>query len=175
MTKRIGRPDETPETRADRNLEEMLQGLRVALPGVQLIFAFLLIVPFQRRWGELTDTEQAIYFGTLLCTATSTVLLIAPTARQRLRFRGGDKEWIVVSSHRLVVAGLVVLGLAMAGVVLLVGLVVYGTWAGGVAAALVVALIAWTWFLAPLRRGSTGREGREERARRGSGGSSPSR
>lgn len=150
-----GRPGETPEKRADRNLEELMQGLRVALPGVQLIFAFLLIVPFQRRWGELTDAEQAIYFVTLLCTAIATALLIAPTARQRLRFRERDKEWIVVSSHRLAVCGLAVLGLAMGGVVLLVGMVVYGTWVGGAASAALVALIAWTWFLAPLRRRAT--------------------
>ena len=146
------RPGETPEVRADRNLEELLGGLRVALPGVQLIFAFLLIVPFQNGWSEITDPERTVYFLTLLCTAASAVLLIAPTARQRMRFRGGDKEWIVVSSHRLAVGGLALLGLAMVGVVLLIGMVVYDVLPAAIFAGMLMIAIVWIWFLVPLRR-----------------------
>lgn len=148
------RPGETREERADRNLAELMQGLRVALPGVQLIFAFLLIVPFQRRWEELDDGQQAIYFATLLCTAAATALLIAPPARHRLRFREGDKEWIVVSSHRLTVWGLGLLGAAIGGAVLLVGTVVYGTWVGIGASLAVLALVVWAWFAVPIARRS---------------------
>lgn len=148
------RPGETPEVRADRNLDELLGGLRVALPGVQLIFAFLLIVPFQNGWSDLSSSERTIYFATLLCTAASAVLLIAPTARQRMRFRHGDKEWVVVSAHRLAVGGLSLLGLAMVGVVLLIGMVVYDAVLGGIVAGLLLAAIIWIWFVVPLRRGA---------------------
>jgi hypothetical protein len=158
------RRDESEEERLDRNLAELLQELRVAIPGVQFIFAFLLVVPFQQGWTTITGTEKAIYFGTLLCTTAASVMLIAPSARHRMRFRGLDKEWIVMSSHRLALYGLALLGIAIAGVVLLISLVVYDTAIATAATALATALVAWVWFLAPLRRELS------ERRRDGAGG-----
>jgi hypothetical protein len=146
------RRHESAEERLDRNLGELLQELRVAIPGVQLLFAFLLVVPFQQGWAGITDTEKAIYFGTLLCTTMATVLLIAPSARHRLRFRNLDKEWIVMSSHRLAIWGLAALGLAICGVILLISLVVYDSALAAAATAAAFLLIAWFWFLAPLLR-----------------------
>ena len=71
--------DETPFERADRNLAELLNELRVALPGVQVLFAFLLTVPFTQRFDDLSDFEEKLYFGVLICVAVATVLLVAPT------------------------------------------------------------------------------------------------
>ena len=84
---------------------ELLQELRVAIPGIQFLFAFLLVVPFQQGWVEVTDFEKRVYYVTLLLTATSSVCLIAPTARHRIRFRELDKQWIVETSNRLAIAG----------------------------------------------------------------------
>ena len=144
--------NESEQERLDRNLSELLQELRVAIPGIQFIFAFLLVVPFQQGWTSIDSSEKAIYFATLLCTAASAVLLIAPTARHRMRFRGLDKEWIVMTSHRLAIAGLALLGMAMTGVVLLISLVVYDSTVAALATAPLLAALAWFWFIAPLRR-----------------------
>src|SRR5688500_18592977 len=112
--------NESPNERADRNLAELLQELRVALPGVQVLFAFLLTVPFQQRFADVTTFQRDVYVFTLLFSALTTALLIAPTAYHRLNFRQGDKEHIVQVSSALTVAGLVALSFAMSGAVLLV-------------------------------------------------------
>lgn len=147
------RRGESDEERLDRNLSELVQELRVAIPGIQFLFAFLLVVPFQQGWVEVTDFEKRVYYATLLCTVSSSICLIAPSARHRIRFRELDKKWIVESSNRLAIAGLIFLGLAMFGVILLVSHVVYGSAAALPAAAAVFAGIAWFWFLAPVVRG----------------------
>lgn len=106
--------------RADRNLAELLQELRVALPGVQVLFAFLLTVPFTERFQSLTPFQEKLYFGTLLSTALTTALLVAPTANHRMLFRKRDKEYIVVISNRLAVAGIGSLALSMCSAILLI-------------------------------------------------------
>ena len=146
------RRGESEEERLDRNLMELMQELRVAIPGIQFLFAFLLVVPFQQGWLEVIDFERTVYFVTLLCTVTSSIFLIAPSARHRIRFRELDKRWIVESSNRLAIAGLVFLGLAMFGVILLVSHVVHGSTAATLAAGGVFIAIAWFWFLAPVVR-----------------------
>ena len=119
--------DESESERIDRNLQEMLGELRVALPGVQVLFAFLLVVPFNQRFGQVTDFQKTLYLITLLFTTASTVCLIAPTAHHRLEFRQQDKERIVTTGNRIVIAGLSLLAIAMTGAVLFVTDVVYGT------------------------------------------------
>jgi hypothetical protein len=148
------RRNETEEERLDRNLMELLQELRVALPGIQVLFAFLLVVPFQQGWVKITDFEKVVYYVTLLSTALSSVLLIAPTARHRLRFRELDKRWIVETANRLAIAGLAFLAISITGVILLISHVVYSSAAAAVATAAVLALILWLWFAAPLVRGA---------------------
>jgi hypothetical protein len=143
---------ETEEERLDRNLMELLQELRVALPGIQVLFAFLLVVPFQQGWAAVTDFEQTVYYVTLLLTAAASVCLIAPTARHRIRFRELDKEWVVQTANRLTIAGLGLLGLAITGALLLVASVVYDTEVAAATTASVVVLITWIWFVAPLIR-----------------------
>jgi Family of unknown function (DUF6328) len=126
-----GRPgsgrDETPEERADRNLSELLQELRVALPGVQVLFAFLLTVPFSQGFDSLEPVQRELYFGVLLATALSTALLIAPTAYHRLLCRKRDKEHLVRISNRLTLAGLGVLAIALTGAVLLISDLLFKT------------------------------------------------
>jgi hypothetical protein len=146
------RRGESEEERLDRNLMELLQELRVALPGIQVLFAFLLVVPFQQGWTQVTDFEKTVYYVTLLCTATSSVLLIAPTARHRIRFRELDKRWIVETANRLAIAGLVFLGAAITGVILLISHFVYDDATTAIATAVVAVAIGWIWFAAPLIR-----------------------
>ena len=151
-SEQAARREETEEERLDRNLNELLQGLRVALPGIQVLFAFLLVVPFQQGWVKVTDFEQTVYYVTLMLTAASSVCLIAPTARHRMRFRELDKEWIVNSSNRLAIAGLALMGAAITCALVLISSVVYGGPAAVIAPAAVGAAIFWFWFGAPLVR-----------------------
>lgn len=146
------RRGESEEERLDRNLMELLQELRVAIPGIQFLFAFLLVVPFQQGWATVSEFEKKVYYATLLATAISSVLLMAPTARHRLRFRELDKEWIVETSNRLTIGGLFFLGLAIVGVILLISNVVYGTTEAALATVGILLGIAWFWWLAPLVR-----------------------
>ena len=142
--------DETEAERLDRQLAELLQELRVILPGVQVLFAFLLTVPFSARFGEVTDTQRGVYVGVLLATALATILLMAPTALHRLRFRQHRKAEIVETSQRLMILGLAVLGLAVSAAVFLVTDVVYGRTGGLVAGLGTLALTIVFWWLIPL-------------------------
>jgi len=99
---------------------ELLQELRVALPGVQVLFAFLLTVPFSQGFSNLEPYQRDLYFGVLMATAVSTALLIAPSAHHRLLFRQRDKEHLVRMSNKLTIAGLVVLAVAVVGAVALI-------------------------------------------------------
>lgn len=144
--------DETEDERVDRNLQEMLGELRVALPGVQVLFAFLLVVPFNQRFADVTQFQKTVFFATLLCTAASTVCLIAPTAHHRLEFRRQHKSEIVRTGNRVVLLGLLLLAFAMTGAVMFVTDFLYGsTTTIAVAAGLGVAF-ALLWYAIPLRR-----------------------
>jgi len=146
------RRDESEEERLDRNLMELLQELRVVLVGIQVTFAFLLIVPFQQGWAQVTDFEQTVYFVTLLLCAAASACLIAPTARHRMRFRDLDKKWIVESSNRLAIAGIAFEALSICGVLMLISHVVYDSTVTAVVTGAFALAIAWFWFLAPLAR-----------------------
>src|SRR3954469_8305966 len=104
--------EETEEERAHRNLSDLLQELRVALPGVQVLFAFLLTVPFTNRFDDLDDFQQKLYFGVLIAVALATVLLLAPTVGHRILFRRQQKEYIVTLSNRLVLVGMFLLAVS---------------------------------------------------------------
>jgi Family of unknown function (DUF6328) len=144
--------DETPEERADRNLNELLQELRVALPGVQVLFAFLLTVPFSQGFNSLEPVQRELYFGVLLSTALSTALLIAPTANHRLLFRQRQKEHLVRISNRLTLAGLAVLAVALTGAVLLISDIVFKTTATVVFTVASGLTFAVLWGVLPLYR-----------------------
>jgi cation transport ATPase len=137
---------ETTSERLDRELSELLQELRVLLPGVQVLFAFLLTVPFSIGFRDVTGAERALYFAALAATTVSAVLLIAPSARHRARFRDCDKEALVVSSNRLALLSTAFLATAMVAVVILVGDYLYN-WVVGIAGGIAtLTLIAWFWY-----------------------------
>lgn len=144
--------NETPDERYDRNMNELLQEIRIALPGVQVLFAFLLTVPFAPRFGDVTEFQKHVYFATLLCSAVASAFFLAPTAYHRLNFRQGDKRHIVETASRFTVTGMVALALAILGAVVLVTDVIFGSstvWITGVAVGL---LFVALWFVLPLLR-----------------------
>ena len=144
--------DETPEERADRNLSELLQELRVALPGVQILFAFLLTVPFSNGFPRLDDFQRDLYFGVLCSTAIATAFLIAPSANHRLLFRMRDKEHLVQISNRLAIAGLFVLSLSLSGAILLVADIMFHSPAPALFTAAIGLVLATLWFVVPVIR-----------------------
>ncbi|MFG2038030.1 DUF6328 family protein [Dactylosporangium sp. NPDC048998] len=140
---------ETPEQRFDRNWTELLQELRVAQTGVQILFAFLLTLPFSQRFAMVSGGQEAAYVVTLLCTAVATLCLIAPVSHHRILFRRGRKKELVAISSNLAGIGLVFLWLSIVGAVFLIFDVVLGlSWAVGVGGALAVAFIG-IWYLLP--------------------------
>jgi len=143
---------ETPLERADRNLLELLNELRVALPGVQVLFAFLLIVPFSQRYNTITEFERKLYFGVLICTALASMLLIAPSIHHRIEFRQRDKEFLVVTANRLTIAGLTLLAIAMTGAITLITHLLFGTAATVITTAVIALGFAAVWYAIPLRR-----------------------
>ena len=146
------RRDETEEERLDRNLTELLNELRVALPGVQVLFAFLLGVPFTQRFSELAAYQEDVYFGTLICAAAATAFLIAPSAHHRIEFRLQDKRHIVFLANRFAIVGLAFLAFAMTGVVLLITDFLFSPVATAVATSLTALLFLLLWYVMPFRR-----------------------
>jgi hypothetical protein len=143
---------ETEKERLDRNLNELLGELRVVMPGVQVLFAFLLVVPFNHRFGEITDFERAVYYVTMMGTGLATALLMAPGAIHRLEFRADDKEWIVFTGNRLVIAGFAVLGVAITSAVLFVTHFVYSDTLAVISAAVTGVVIFVLWYAVALLR-----------------------
>ena len=154
--------EETESERVDRNLGELLGELRVALPGVQVLFAFLLVVPFNQRFATVSSFDKNVYFVTLLCTTAASLFLIAPSVHHRISFRLQDKEHIVVVANRLAIAGLGFLAVAMTGVILLVTDFLFGVGTTVATTLLVGSAFALLWYVIPVRR-------RLEGTRRGSG------
>jgi len=144
--------DESPSERADRNLNELLGELRVALPGVQVLFAFLLIVPFNQRFADVNAFQEKVYFGVLLCSTLAAALLIAPSMHHRIEFRQGDKDHIVKVANKLTIAGLTLLAVAMTGVIVLITDFVFESVMTAVAAGAVALTFAWLWYAMPLLR-----------------------
>jgi Family of unknown function (DUF6328) len=144
--------DETEEERLDRNLGELLQELRVALPGVQVLFAFLLAVPFQKGFEEVTEFQKIVYFATLLLTAISATMLISPSAYHRITFRYQQKRRLVYYANRFAIVGLAFLALAMTGAMLLITDVLFSTAAAVVTAGLALCVFGFFWFAMPLQR-----------------------
>ena len=140
------RPETEPE-RLDRELNQLLQELRVAMPGVQVLFAFLLAVPFQQRFGAVSEFQKHVYFVTLLAAAAASALFIAPTAFHRLMFRAHDKPYLIAVASRLAVAGLACLAVAMNGAVLLVTDLLFDGAAVVVTVAITATLFVGLWFV----------------------------
>jgi hypothetical protein len=148
--------DETPAERLDRNLNELLGELRVVLPGVQVLFAFLLTVPFAQGFASITQFERVLYLVVLLLTAIATALLLAPTAYHRWVFRSGRKREVVFFANGVFLVGLAFLALAMTGAVLLITHVIFGVATAVPVTICAGLLFAGLWYVLPLVRRSTG-------------------
>jgi hypothetical protein len=144
--------EETPRERLDRNLDELNSELRVVITGVQVLFAFLLVVPFDSGFAHVGGFEEAVYFVTLALAALAAACTIAPSAEHRFLFRFDDKRRIVFRANRIVICGLVFLALAMCGAILLVATKLFGVGPGAIAAAVMALPFALLWFVVPLVR-----------------------
>jgi hypothetical protein len=144
--------NETELERLDRNLTELLGELRVALPGVQVLFAFLLAVPFNQGFSKATSFQKDVYLVTLLLTAAATALLIAPSAYHRLEFRRGDKKHIVFVANRFAICGFGFLAAAMSTAVLLVTDYLFGSTTAAISTIGAAVVLYGFWYGAPLAR-----------------------
>jgi hypothetical protein len=144
--------DESRQERVNRELTELLNELRVALPGVQVLFAFLLAVPFSAGWSKVTGFQKDVFFGTLIATSVSTACFIVPTAYHRLNFRQEDKEHILLSSNKFAIAGIVFLAGSMSGVVVLITDVIYSDAMAVVSGVVALGLFGGLWIVLPLVR-----------------------
>jgi hypothetical protein len=133
--------DETESERLDRNFADLLQELRVAQTGVQILFAFLLTLPFAARFATVDEFERVVYLVALLSATAAAALIIAPVAYHRMLFRRGRKPELVRSAHRMASGGLAFLVVAMVGAVMLVLDVVHGR-----VLAVTGSLVAGIWF-----------------------------
>jgi hypothetical protein len=147
-----GQQGETEKERLDRNLAELLQELRVAIPGVQVLFAFLLVVPFNQRFPEITTFQRTLYFVTLLLATAATACLIAPTAHHRVEFRAQDKKRIVFAATKLAIVGLALLAAAMTGAVMLITDLLYHATTVAIVAGVLALGFASLWFGWPVKR-----------------------
>lgn len=146
-------PDrESHDERLNRELMELLNELRVILPGVQVLFAFLLTIPFNQRFEILSERQKDVYYAAVLCTAAAAILLIAAPNFHRLLFREAEKEWVLRTSNRLTLFGTVALAIAIIAVVYLITDVLHSGPAVPVVTAVTVLAIAWLWFALPLTR-----------------------
>jgi hypothetical protein len=140
------------EDKRDRQMLELLNELRVALPGVQILFAFLLTVPFAQGFQRVTSTQKTLFYATLLSTALSTICLIAPSATHRLRFHQSDRAYVIETANTYTIAGLAFLGIAVVLAITTVTDFLYDSWIVYAAPAAVGAVLVTFWFLRPLLR-----------------------
>ncbi len=154
------RRGESEEQKLDRNTIELLNELRVVATGIQVMFGFLLIVPFNGGFRRVSSFERTDYFVTLLCVATSAVLLMSPSIHHRILFRHREKAYLVWVANRLAIAAMVFLALSFTGILLLVSDVVLGGWFPAVVGAVATVAITVLWFGLPLIRRERERSGR---------------
>jgi Family of unknown function (DUF6328) len=136
--------------RLDGNWTEILQEIRVAQTGVQLLTAFLLTLPFQQRFARLDDLQLRVSLATVALSAGATIRLIAPVMVHRILFRGHPRLVLVAAAHRCAIAGLLLLGLALVGVIYVTFSIVGSPTGGVIAAGIVIVMIAGAWVLGPL-------------------------
>ena len=136
----------------DQEWGELIEEHRLAMPGVQVLFAFLLILPFQNRFEQLTTNQEYVYFSALLCATVAIILLITPTAAHRIRWRQADKEALMVMSTRAAIAATVFIALAMTASVYLITDVLFGEPETVIVCSLVAAAFICFWYAIPLYR-----------------------
>jgi hypothetical protein len=144
--------EEEDQERLNRNLLELLQELRVAQTGVQILFAFLLTLPFTQRFVTASRFQRDVYFVTLLLAAASTAFIIAPVAHHRILFRRRERAHLVKVANQLAVAGLICLSLAMTGAILLITDVLFHETVVAITTTATAVVFASLWFIPPLLR-----------------------
>jgi hypothetical protein len=158
-----GQAEEDDKERRDRELIELLNELRIVLPGVQVLFAFLLTVPFSNGFSKMTDLQRDVYFVAFAATTIATILLIAPSTYHRIQFRRGDKERMLFTANHMAIAGTVFLAVAVsASVYVITDVMFHASWAA-VVTAVTALFAAGTWYVLPLyRRRQERRQGRQK-------------
>src|SRR3712207_4538978 len=141
---------EDHQERTAREMIELLQELRIVIPGVQVLFAFLLTVPFSQGFTKLSTVQRDVFFATLLCTAAATALLIAPSAHHRLLWRQGVREQRLKMGNALTIFGLAFLVPAMVGVVYVITGLIFGLTAALIVAIVMALFFLLLWFILPL-------------------------
>ena len=146
------RRDETAPQRLDRNTVELLNELRIAGTGIQVLFAFLLIVPFNTGWKTVDSFERVVYFVTLLVVALAAFLILAPPIHHRLLFRHGEKQFLIRVGNYVAIAGMACLAVGFVGILVLISDVVVGGAAPAVVGGLAALVLVGLWFVLPLAR-----------------------
>jgi uncharacterized protein DUF6328 len=141
---------ETPDAKEDRQLIELLNELRVALPGVQMLFGFMLAVPFTQPFGSLSDRQRLLFFVAFLATASASICFITPTSFHRITWQRGVKGRMLRISSGLAIAGTVFLGVAIGCVVGFLSSYLYNSVVAAVLTAVVLGVIAVLWYSIPL-------------------------
>ena len=141
---------DAPKKDESEELIELLNELRVTLPGVQVLFAFLLAVPFTNRWSTVSETQTDAYFVALLATLLGSILLIAPSAYHRLRWREASDDQLLRVSNSLAIAGTGCLAVGMTAAVFLITDLVYKSTVTSIVTALTAGAFAWFWYGLPL-------------------------
>ena len=144
------------ERKRDRQMIELLNELRVALPGVQILFAFLLTVPFTQRFVQLTPFQRDTFYVTLVAATVSAACLIAPSAAHRLRFHQSEREWLIESANAMMIAGLAFLAIAIGAAFLLITDVLFDGARVWVYSIVVWGVVVGLWFVRPLLRHARG-------------------
>jgi hypothetical protein len=142
--------EESSAERANRELIELLNELRVAITGVQVLFAFLLTVPFTQRFEDLSAAERRVYYLAVMATAVATLFLIAPTAHHRLRFRAGVKEPLLHVANAFALVGVALLAVAITLSVYLITDMLYDATAAAIVAACLAAAFVVVWLVVPI-------------------------
>ena len=147
--------EESRKEQLEREHGELLEELRALIPGNQVLFGFLLAIRFTNQFDELTLLQERVYYATLLCTTFALVMLLAPAAYHRVRFRDGDKEVMLRKGNREANAGTLAIALAYSGVLFLITDLVFSIPAAIAVALVFFALTAWRWWLIALYRKAT--------------------
>jgi amino acid transporter len=143
---------ESEKMRVDRELIEFLNELRVVLPGVQVLFAFLLTLPFTSYWGKVDGGVRVAYVVAFYSIALAAVLMMTVSSFHRLRFRQGDKERILRTSNRLILAGIACLAVGMVAVSWMISELLFSQWTANIIGVIAAVIVISFWFLLPLRR-----------------------
>ena len=156
--------EESTGERLDRELMELLQGIRVVMPGVQVLLAFLLTVRFQQRFAQLPGSLRNAFFAAIACATLATVLLIAPSTHHRLLFRAREKEWLLRVGNQLALWGTVLLGASIVLALYVVTNVLFTSEQALLTTAIAIVVFAGLWYVLPLTRRSSSTSSSDERA-----------